>query len=141
MMILNSLILLIGKTDNSVTAKHVYISFLIAILHLWDIFADVYWPCVVRSSPLAIIPSHSCIILGMVITGLLWNFSYDNITRKLNILGTRVSDLLYNVRNTACFIKSNYDVADFDRHLFQVLKGIDSSHINYWVCKERECLF
>lgn len=56
----------------------------------------MYSPWVVGSSPLAIMPSHSWIIFGIVITGLLWNFSYDNITRKLKMLGTSVSDFLEN---------------------------------------------
>ena len=51
-------------------------------------------PCVVGCCPLAIMPSHNCIIFGILIILLLWYLSYDNSTKKLKMCGIKLAKFL-----------------------------------------------
>lgn len=66
--------------------------FTMAMLMRW--WWWLFWPCVVGSSPLAMMPSHSWMIFGIMIIVLLWYLSYDNRIRKLNMCEINWSEFL-----------------------------------------------
>lgn len=51
-------------------------------------------PCVTAFLPLAMMPSHSWMILGMPIICLEWYRSYDSSTKKKKMLGMMASESL-----------------------------------------------